>query len=73
MERNVRPGARGSGWMTVAQKDGCGPKGEVRMKAAGGVRSMEDLEQFIREGCARVGTSSAVSLLKKQEAGEQGK
>lgn len=45
----------------------------VRMKAAGGVRSMEDLEQFIREGCARVGTSSAVSLLKKQEAGEQGK
>lgn len=45
----------------------------VRMKAAGGVRSMEDLEQFIREGCARVGTSSAVSLLKKQETGEQKK
>lgn len=45
----------------------------VRIKAAGGVRSLEDLEQFIREGCARVGTSSAVSLLKKQEAGEQKK
>ena len=45
----------------------------VRIKAAGGVRSLEDLEQFIREGCVRVGTSSAVSLLKKQEAGEQKK
>lgn len=36
----------------------------VRIKAAGGVKSVSDLEAFIREGCARVGTSSAVSLIK---------
>lgn len=42
----------------------------VRMKAAGGVKSVEDLEAFISEGCARIGTSSAISLIKKQEAGE---
>ncbi len=37
----------------------------VRMKAAGGVRSAEDLEAFIKEGCARIGTSSAVNFVKK--------
>ncbi|MDO4344597.1 MAG: deoxyribose-phosphate aldolase [Eubacteriales bacterium] len=42
----------------------------VRMKAAGGVKSVADLEAFINEGCSRIGTSSAVSLIKKQEAGE---
>lgn len=35
----------------------------VRMKAAGGVKSKADLEMFIGEGCARIGTSSAVKLL----------
>ena len=43
---------------------------DVRMKAAGGVKSVADLEAFINEGCARIGTSSAVSLVKNQEAGE---
>lgn len=43
---------------------------DVRMKAAGGVKSVADLEAFISEGCARIGTSSAISLIKKQEAGE---
>lgn len=41
---------------------------DVRMKAAGGVKSVADLEAFIHEGCARIGTSSAVNLIKKQEA-----
>lgn len=35
----------------------------VKMKAAGGVSSQEDLEEFIALGCSRIGTSSAVSLL----------
>ena len=47
-------------------KANIGPK--VRMKAAGGVKSVADLEAFINEGCARIGTSSAISLIKKQQA-----
>lgn len=35
----------------------------VRMKAAGGVKSKSDLEMFLNEGCERIGTSSAVKLL----------
>lgn len=37
---------------------------DVKMKAAGGVKSVDDLIAFINEGCARIGTSSAVKLLK---------
>lgn len=36
----------------------------VRIKAAGGVSSLEDLEMFIELGCDRIGTSRAVGLLK---------
>ena len=35
----------------------------VRMKAAGGVRTREDMEAFIELGCDRIGTSSAISIL----------
>ena len=35
----------------------------VKIKAAGGVKTREDLEQFIDQGCDRIGTSSAVALL----------
>ncbi len=35
----------------------------VRMKAAGGVKSKADLEMFIEAGCDRIGTSSAVKIL----------
>ena len=35
----------------------------VSIKAAGGVKSREDLERFLALGCERIGTSSAVSLL----------
>ena len=31
----------------------------VKMKAAGGVKTVEDLEAFLQEGCDRIGTSSA--------------
>lgn len=39
----------------------------VKIKAAGGVRSREDLEMFLNEGCDRIGTSSAIKILKGQE------
>ena len=35
----------------------------VKMKAAGGVKSKEDIETFIEMGCSRIGTSSAVKML----------
>lgn len=35
----------------------------VKMKAAGGVKTVEDLEAFLQEGCDRIGTSSAVKLI----------
>lgn len=35
----------------------------VKMKAAGGVKSKADLEMFLKAGCERIGTSSAVSIL----------
>lgn len=38
----------------------------VRIKAAGGVRTREDLECFLEAGCSRIGTSSAVGLLGDQ-------
>lgn len=36
---------------------------DVKMKAAGGVSSKEDLETFLSLGCSRIGTSSAIRLL----------
>ena len=36
----------------------------VKIKAAGGVSTVSDLEMFINEGCERIGTSRAVGLLK---------
>ena len=35
----------------------------VEMKAAGGIRTVEDMQAFIQLGCARLGTSSAVKIL----------
>ena len=39
----------------------------VKMKAAGGVKTVADLEMFINEGCDRIGTSSAVNMLKGEK------
>jgi len=41
----------------------------VKIKAAGGVKTREDLEKFITAGCERIGTSSAVALLTGGKAG----
>ena len=35
----------------------------VQIKAAGGIRSREEMEAYIAEGCSRIGTSSAISML----------
>lgn len=39
----------------------------VKIKAAGGVRTKEDLIAFIEAGCDRIGTSSAIKMLKGEE------
>lgn len=36
----------------------------VKIKASGGIKSLEEIEQYISEGCSRIGTSSAVELYK---------
>ena len=38
---------------------------DVKIKAAGGISTIEEMEAFLKEGCDRIGTSRAVSLLKK--------
>lgn len=39
----------------------------VRMKAAGGIRSFEDAEDYLNLGCERLGTSAIVKIVKNQE------
>ena len=39
----------------------------VKIKAAGGIRTKEDMEAFVEAGCSRLGTSSAIDILVKQE------
>ncbi|MEG0178600.1 MAG: deoxyribose-phosphate aldolase [Oscillospiraceae bacterium] len=42
----------------------------VKMKAAGGVKSKDDLEKFLQAGCERIGTSSAIAILSGAKAKE---
>ncbi len=37
---------------------------DVRIKAAGGISTREELEAYLEAGCARIGTSRALSILK---------
>lgn len=39
----------------------------VKMKAAGGIRSFEDAQDYLDLGCERLGTSAIVKLVKNQE------
>lgn len=41
---------------------------QVRIKAAGGISSLEDAERFIELGAARLGTSRIIKLIKNEEA-----
>ena len=45
----------------------------VKIKAAGGISSLEDAEKFIELGASRLGTSRIVKLAKAMEAGEAAK
>ncbi|MGE9883549.1 deoxyribose-phosphate aldolase [Blautia obeum] len=41
---------------------------QVKIKAAGGITSMEDARRFLKLGADRLGTSRIIKLLKKEEA-----
>lgn len=40
---------------------------KVKMKAAGGIRSLEDAEDYLNLGCERLGTSAIVKIVKNQQ------
>ena len=42
----------------------------VKMKAAGGIRSIADAEDFIRLGAERLGTSAIVKIIKSEQLGD---
>ena len=44
-------------------------EGKCKIKAAGGIRSREDMEKFIALGADRLGTSSAIKILNGADAG----
>lgn len=50
----------------ILMKANIGP--EVKIKAAGGIRTKQDMEAFVEAGCSRLGTSSAVDILVRQES-----
>lgn len=37
----------------------------VKIKAAGGIKTVTELEAFVKAGCSRIGTSSAVNFIKE--------
>ena len=39
---------------------------DVKIKAAGGIKTREDMEAFLKAGCDRIGTSWAVKNLKME-------
>ena len=50
----------------VLFRENIGP--HVKIKAAGGVKTKEDIEAFLGAGCDRIGTSSAVGILNGEAA-----
>ncbi len=48
-------------------KKNIGP--EVKIKAAGGMKTYDDLVAFLEEGAERLGTSSAINIIAGKEAG----
>ena len=60
----------GTGGATIEDirlfKEHIGPN--IKMKAAGGVKTKDDLIMFLEAGCDRIGTSSAVGMLQGGQA-----
>ena len=46
-------------------RENIGP--DVKMKAAGGVKTVADMEAFLKAGCDRIGTSSAIQLIQGEQ------
>ncbi len=46
--------------------------GEIGVKAAGGVRSLEDLQKMVAAGATRIGASASVKILEQARAGGAG-
>ncbi|MGQ9818954.1 MAG: deoxyribose-phosphate aldolase [Candidatus Kapaibacteriales bacterium] len=44
--------------------------GDVKIKASGGIRSLEEIKYFINAGCNRIGTSRAVQIFSEIEESE---
>lgn len=42
----------------------------VRIKAAGGIQTLQDAADFLKLGASRLGTSSVIKLIKNQNAGD---
>lgn len=42
-------------------------KPSVKIKAAGGIRSLQDAEEFLTLGASRLGTSSIIKIIKKEK------
>jgi len=59
----------GTGGATLADvelmKENIGPN--VKIKAAGGVKTLDDLVNFLNAGADRIGTSSAVTLITQNQ------
>ena len=43
--------------------------GNVKIKAAGGISSLDDAERFLRLGAQRLGSSRVIRLVKEEEGG----
>ncbi len=43
---------------------------KCKIKAAGGIRTKEDMEKFVHLGADRLGTSSAINILNKVDSGD---
>ncbi len=59
----------GTGGATIEDvrlfKQHIGP--DVKIKASGGIKTIADMEGFIKEGCSRIGTSSAIKMINDAE------
>lgn len=49
----------------LIMKENIGPN--VKIKAAGGIKTKKDMQDYIKAGCSRLGTSSAVKILEAKE------
>jgi deoxyribose-phosphate aldolase len=47
-------------------------KGAIKVKAAGGIRSLADIDNFIQSGATRIGSSSGVAIMKEWQELEAG-